>query len=104
MSTLTLQGEPTFHHKKWKGIKRSAAIPIQLPHCQEILTREDNVNSLHLQALHWADNGDLIAADRFTLLNSLLPQSLPEVQLELIRSIECLPVDDRTLTAQVSES
>ena len=54
--------------------------------------------------MHWAENGDLIAADRFTLLNSLLPQSLPEVQLELIRSIECLPVEDRTLSAQVSNS
>ena len=62
------------------------------------------MNSLHLQAMHWAENGDLIAADRFTLLNSLLPQSLPEVQLELIRSIECLPVEDRTLSAQVSNS
>ena len=62
------------------------------------------MNSLHLQAMHWAENGDLTAADRFTLLNSLLPQSLPEVQLELIRSIECLPVEDRTLSAQVSNS
>ena len=62
------------------------------------------MNSLHLQAMHWAENGDLIAADRFTLLNSLLPQSVPEVQLELIRSIECLPVEDRTLSAQVSNS
>jgi len=62
------------------------------------------MNSLHLQAMHWAENGDLIAADRFTLLNSLLPQSLPEVQLELIRCMECIVSEEASLTNQVSSS
>jgi hypothetical protein len=62
------------------------------------------LNSLHLQALHWAKDGDLIAADRFTLLNTLVQQSIPEVQLELIRSIECMACAEHSLTNQVSNS
>ena len=62
------------------------------------------MNSLHLQALHWAKDGDLIAADRFTLLNTLVQQSIPEVQLELIRSLECMACTDHSLTNQVSSS
>ena len=62
------------------------------------------MNSLHLQALHWANDGDLIASDRFTLLNTLVQQSLPEVQLELIRSIECMACAEHSLTNQVSNS
>ena len=62
------------------------------------------MNSLHLQALHWAKDGDLIAADRFTLLNTLMQQSIPEVQLELIQSIECMACAEHSLTNQVSNS
>ena len=62
------------------------------------------MNSLHLQALHWANDGDLIASDRITLLNTLVQQSIPEVQLELIRCMECMVSEEASLTNQVSSS
>lgn len=62
------------------------------------------MGSLHLRALHWSDDGELVAADRLILLNSLLPQSLPDVQLELIHTIECLAIHQLEGTPQVSES
>ena len=104
MNTVTLQGNPTFHHKNRKGNRRSGQFSRSSSHCQQILTREDSLNSLHLQALHWASDGDLIAADRFTLLNTLVQQSIPEVQLELIRCMECMASEEASMTTQVSNS
>ena len=62
------------------------------------------MESLNLSTLHWAEDGELIAGDRLTLLNSLLPQSIPEVQIELIRTIEALGTQQVELTALVGES
>ena len=62
------------------------------------------MESLNLSTLHWADDGELIASDRLILLNSLVPQSMPEVQIELIQAVECLSVQQLNVTAIVSES
>ena len=47
---------------------------------------------LHLQALEWDSNGELAPNDRFVLLNTLMPQCVPEAQLELIAMMERLPM------------
>ena len=62
------------------------------------------MESLNLSTLHWADDGELIASDRLILLNSLVPQSIPEVQIELIQAVECISVQQLNVTAIVSES
>ena len=62
------------------------------------------MESLNLSTLHWADDGELIASDRLILLNSLVPQSIPEVQIELIQAVECLSVQQLNVTAIVSET
>ena len=62
------------------------------------------MESLNQSTLHWADDGELIASDRLILLNSLVPESIPEVQIELIQAVECLSVQQLNVTAIVSES
>ncbi len=62
------------------------------------------MESLNLSTLHWAEDGELIAGDRLILLNSLVPQSIPDVQIELIKAVECLSVQQLDVTALVSES
>ena len=54
-----------------------------------------------IQALHWTKDGELIP-DRLVLLNTLVKDSLPDVQLELIRVVEELAVAERRVTPQVS--
>ena len=47
-------------------------------------------------------DGELIPCDRLVLLNTLIKDSVPEVQLELIRVVEELALAERRVTAQVS--
>ena len=42
------------------------------------------MTGLNLQSLSWGDDGELAADDRLDLVNVLLTQSLPVVQVELI--------------------
>ena len=44
------------------------------------------MSSFSLQALHWTTDGELIPCDRLVLLNTLIRESLPDVQLELLRA------------------
>jgi hypothetical protein len=60
------------------------------------------MNGLHLQALHWTDDGELCSTDRFTLLTTLMANSLPDVQIELIALMERTPMDLEMLTPDVS--
>ena len=48
--------------------------------------------ALHLQALEWDSNGELAPNDRFALLNTLMPQCIPEAQIELITMMERIPM------------
>ena len=50
---------------------------------------------LNLQSLAWTADGELVSADRLVLLNTLMPQSMPEVQLELIKAMERLGADGK---------
>ena len=56
---------------------------------------------LNLQSLAWTADGELVSADRLVLLNTLMPQSMPEVQLELIKAMERLAVEQRLSTPQL---
>ena len=62
------------------------------------------MTSLNLQSLAWGDDGELAVDDRLALVNVLLAQSLPEVQVELIRAMERMAVASATATAEVSVS
>ncbi|MEC8441064.1 MAG: hypothetical protein VXZ59_01980 [Cyanobacteriota bacterium] len=59
---------------------------------------------LHLQSLQWTDDGELSAGDRWSLLTSLVPHALPEVQVELIALIERNTTDQVLRTPEVSVS
>lgn len=59
---------------------------------------------LNLQSLAWGDDGELAADDRLALVNVLLAQSLPEVQVELIRAMERMAVASPVATPEVSVS
>ena len=73
-------------------------------HCQKMLTWRVVMAALNLQSLAWGDDGDLAVEDRLDLVNLLLPQSLPDVQVELIRSVERLATRTVARTAEVSVS
>jgi hypothetical protein len=60
------------------------------------------MDGLHLQALQWTDDGELCSTDRFTLLTTLMANSLPDVQIELIALMERTPMDLEMLTPDVS--
>ena len=62
------------------------------------------MTSLNLQSLAWGDDGELAVDDRIALVNVLLAQSLPEVQVELIRAMERMAVASAMATAEVSVS
>ena len=62
------------------------------------------MSSLNLQSLAWGDDGELAVDDRLALVNVLLAQSLPEVQMELIRAMERMAVASAMATAEVSVS
>ena len=59
------------------------------------------MTDLNLQSLAWSADGELVSADRLVLLNTLLAQSIPEVQLELIRSMERLTVEQSVSMPQL---
>ena len=60
------------------------------------------MNGLHLQSLQWTEDGELSSSDRCALLTTLMANSLPEVQLELIALMERTPMDLEMLTPDVS--
>ena len=60
------------------------------------------MDELHLQALQWTEDGELCSTDRFTLLTTLMANSLPDVQIELIALMERTPMDLEMLTPDVS--
>ena len=62
----------------------------------------DCMTSFSIQALHWTMDGELIPCDRLVLLNTLIQDSVPDVQLELIRVVEELALAERRVTPQVS--
>ncbi|MBL6801565.1 MAG: hypothetical protein ISQ52_00570 [Synechococcus sp. BS307-5m-G38] len=62
------------------------------------------MSSLHLRSLQWTDDGELSAGDRWSMLTSLLPNALPEVQVELIALLERTATDQALLTPEVSVS
>ncbi|HJN35566.1 MAG: hypothetical protein AB8E87_06850 [Prochlorococcus sp.] len=53
-------------------------------------------------SLGWTLDGELSPGDQLVVLESLLQDSIPEVQYELIRLIEALPVSQLELTSQVT--
>lgn len=57
------------------------------------------MTALHLQALEWDASGELALEDRFVLLDTLLPQCIPEAQIELIALMERRPVAMEVPTA-----
>ena len=59
------------------------------------------MTGLNLQTLAWSADGELVPADRLVLLNTLMAQSMPEVQIELIKAMERLAVEQRLSTPQV---
>ena len=59
---------------------------------------------MHLQALQWLDDGELAAADRLLILNCLIDQSMPDVQLELIALVERSTSTQELRTPQVTGS
>ena len=50
------------------------------------------MQAISLQALKWERDGELSPNDRFVLLNSLMPQCIPEVQVEFIALMERTPL------------
>jgi hypothetical protein len=59
---------------------------------------------LQLQSLQWTSDGELHPTDRITLLNILIPQCIPTIQIELIKAVERMAMTQTTLTPQVCES
>ena len=59
-------------------------------------------DSLYCQALAWTTDGELDPSDKLVLLNSLIPQSTPSEQIELIQVVERLALVQPDVTLQVS--
>ena len=59
-------------------------------------------NNLYFQALRWTSDGELDPADKLVLLNSLIPQSTPNQQIELIQVVERLALVQPDITLQVT--
>ena len=59
-------------------------------------------DSLYFQALSWTADGELDPSDKLVLLNSLIPQSTPSEQIELIQVVEQLALPQPEATLQVS--
>ena len=60
------------------------------------------MTALHLQALHWSSDGELDPCDLLVVLQTLIPDSLPTTQLELIQTVEKLAICETEITLQVS--
>ena len=54
---------------------------------------------LDFQSLEWDSNGELAPDDRLVLLNTLMPQCMSEVQVELISLMEKIPMTVEIPTA-----
>ena len=59
-------------------------------------------NNLYFQSLCWTSDGELDPVDKLVLLNSLIAQSTPSEQIELIQVVEKLALLQREATVQVS--
>ena len=59
-------------------------------------------DNLYFQALRWTPDGELDPCDKLVLLNSLIAQSTPSEQIELIHVVEQLAVLQPEPTVQVS--
>ena len=59
-------------------------------------------DNLYFQALRWTADGELDPCDKLVLLNSLIAQSTPSEQIELIRVVEQLAMFQTETTVQVS--
>ena len=59
-------------------------------------------DNLDIQALCWTADGELDPSDKLVLLNSLIPQSTPSEQIELIQVVEQLALLQTEPTLQVS--
>ena len=57
--------------------------------------------SLCFQAMAWTAAGELDPVDKLVLLNSLIPQSTPTEQIELIQVVEKLALLQPEATVQV---
>ncbi|EAQ68866.1 hypothetical protein SynRS9909_01001 [Synechococcus sp. RS9909] len=58
-----------------------------------------------IRALHWTAEGELSPSDRLDLLRSLVVHcSVPEVQYELVRTVELLSVTQLDVSRQVTLS
>ena len=60
------------------------------------------MTALHLQALHWSSDGELDPCDLLVVLRTLIPDSLPTTQLELIQTVEKRAICETEITLQVS--
>ena len=59
-------------------------------------------DSLCFQALCWTADGELDPGDKLELLNSMIRQSTPNEQIELIQVVEQLALLQPETTVQVS--
>ena len=59
---------------------------------------------LQLQSMQWTSDGELHPTDRKILLNTLIPQCIPTIQIELIKAVERMAMSQITLIPQVCES
>ena len=53
--------------------------------------------------MQWTSDGELHPTDRITLLNTLIPQCIPTIQIELIKAVERIATTQTTLTPQICE-
>ncbi len=59
-------------------------------------------DSLCFQALCWTNDGELDPGDKMVLLNTMIRQSTPSEQIELIQVVEQLALLQPEATVQVS--
>ena len=59
------------------------------------------MDPIEVVSLGWTIDGELSPADQLVVLQSLLQVSVPEVQYELVRVIESLPLSQVEITQQV---
>lgn len=95
-------GLPVERSRKPEGKRTSFLVSKNMRQCQRIVTWGLSMESVHLSALGWNGDGELIPCDRLDLLKTLVQESLPDVQFELIEIIETMPVEQVEATSQVT--
>jgi hypothetical protein len=104
LEPLNVTGRSHVSTQKSEGNLKAPGNRFVCSHCQRMLTRDGSMTGLNLQSLSWGDDGELAADDRLDLVNVLLTQSLPEVQVELIRTVERIAIAGATAMTEVSVS